>query len=176
MKMSYRILVIALAAIFFLLFYNSQIRSSKQLIENGQEVLLKLRPVDPRSLMQGDYMQLAYDADVYPVFKSEDKLTHGTAILVRGENNVATFSRLDNGAPLKPEEVKINFIKTINNQVSYGGNRYFFQEGLGNQYESAEYGIFRVSPSGQAILVGLADEGKQRIEPAKVDKADQTQP
>ncbi len=32
----------------------------QQVVENGRQVLLQLRPVDPRSLMQGDFMRLRY--------------------------------------------------------------------------------------------------------------------
>jgi len=44
---------------------NYDIWQKQQIVENGQQVLLKLRPVDPRSLMQGDFMRLRY-ADIVP--------------------------------------------------------------------------------------------------------------
>ena len=39
---------------------NYDILQKQQVVENGQQILLRLRPVDPRSLMQGDFMQLRY--------------------------------------------------------------------------------------------------------------------
>ncbi len=45
---------------------NYNIGQKQQVVENGQQVLLKLRPVDPRSLMQGDYMRLRYAETVLP--------------------------------------------------------------------------------------------------------------
>jgi len=39
---------------------NYDIWQKQQVVDNGQQVLLKLIPVDPRSLMQGDFMQLRY--------------------------------------------------------------------------------------------------------------------
>ena len=42
---------------------NYDIWQKQQVVNNGQQILLRLRPVDPRSLMQGDFMQLRY-ADI----------------------------------------------------------------------------------------------------------------
>jgi len=45
---------------------NYDIWQKQQVVENGQQILLKLRPVDPRSLMQGDFMRLRYAEIVLP--------------------------------------------------------------------------------------------------------------
>jgi uncharacterized membrane-anchored protein len=45
---------------------NYDIWQKQQIVENGQQILLKLRPVDPRSLMQGDFMRLRYADIVLP--------------------------------------------------------------------------------------------------------------
>ena len=40
--------------------FNNSILQKEELLSNGQLILLELVPVDPRSLMQGDYMRLRY--------------------------------------------------------------------------------------------------------------------
>ncbi|MEY4484068.1 MAG: hypothetical protein RL693_1520, partial [Verrucomicrobiota bacterium] len=40
---------------------NVLIFQKEQTLANGRQVFLKLAPVDPRSLMQGDYMSLRYE-------------------------------------------------------------------------------------------------------------------
>ena len=60
-----RKIVIAIALIWLgivsgILFYN------EMLIVNGQEVLLKIVPVDPRDFLRGDYVSLHYDINEMP--------------------------------------------------------------------------------------------------------------
>jgi uncharacterized membrane-anchored protein len=45
---------------------NYDIWQKQQVVENGQQILLELRPVDPRSLIQGDFMRLRYSETVFP--------------------------------------------------------------------------------------------------------------
>ena len=45
---------------------NGTILQKQAVLDAGRPVLLRLAPVDPRSLMQGDYMRLRYDRAVYP--------------------------------------------------------------------------------------------------------------
>ena len=49
--------------IFILIILNYQIYEKEDLKANGEMILLKLAPVDPRSLMQGDYMRLRFELD-----------------------------------------------------------------------------------------------------------------
>ena len=58
-------IIIAIALIWLgivsgILFYN------EMLIVNGQEVLLKIVPVDPRDFLRGDYVSLHYDINEMP--------------------------------------------------------------------------------------------------------------
>ena len=39
----------------------AMIGQRKQLLKNGEHILLKCRPVDPRSLFSGDYVELRYE-------------------------------------------------------------------------------------------------------------------
>ena len=59
MSKNYKI-VLAVNLILVLLFFTFSVIQKETLIGEGTEVLLRLAPVDPRSLMQGDYMALNY--------------------------------------------------------------------------------------------------------------------
>ncbi|TMH00918.1 MAG: hypothetical protein E6H79_16185 [Betaproteobacteria bacterium] len=54
-------LLIALSALAVLLVVNLGIGQKERLIAHGQAVFVALAPVDPRSLMQGDYMRLNFN-------------------------------------------------------------------------------------------------------------------
>ena len=56
----YRSIIILLNLVFLLIYFNHSIARKEALLKDGQLVLLELAPVDPRSLMQGDYMALRY--------------------------------------------------------------------------------------------------------------------
>lgn len=56
--------VLALVQIGFLAWI---IASRAAILRNGQEVLLKVEPVDPRDLLRGDYVSLGYDISAVPV-------------------------------------------------------------------------------------------------------------
>ena len=56
--------VLALAQIGFL---GWMVAGRAALLRNGQEVLLKVEPVDPRDLLRGDYVRLGYEISRLPV-------------------------------------------------------------------------------------------------------------
>ena len=48
-------------------------------------------------------------------------------------------------------------------RVNLGAKAYFFQEGEAARYQPARFGELRVSPGGDAVLVGLCDATGQRL-------------
>lgn len=47
-------------------FLSWNIAGRAAVLRNGQEVLLKVQPVDPRDLLRGDYVRLGYDISTVP--------------------------------------------------------------------------------------------------------------
>ena len=147
-----RALAVAGAAI-VLAAVNYSIAGKESVIRDGDVVYLELAPVDPRSLMQGDYMALRFRlAD-----EIESARTRGlpqetrSAGLQLDERRVATLA---SGAG----EAQIDF-KIRSGRVWLGTNAYFFAEGSAERYERARFGVFRLrAADGEAVLVGLADE------------------
>jgi len=141
---------------------NYTIRDRQQVVESGQPILLELRPVDPRSLMQGDYMTLRYAEPLFPNAEARGTLPRRGAFIVKLDaDSVATYSRLDDGASLATDEVRLKY-KLLDERgaIRLGAESFFFEEGQASVYDSARYGVLHVDAAGNSVLVGLADDGK----------------
>lgn len=136
---------------------NYTIYSREQLLHDGQIVLLELAPVDPRSLMQGDYMALdfAINRTAFSTVPTEG-LKDGNLVVSLDKNSVAQFKRFADNTPVSDDEVLLRY-RIRDDQPKFATNAYFFQEGTSEQYVSARYGEFRVSDSGDMILTKLRD-------------------
>ena len=131
---------------------------------NGTVVRLALSPVDPRSRLQGDYMQIRYafseeiaQDTTLPwrgrlLFRLDDQLV-GEMIGVEGRDETNAT-----GA------IALNYRKT-RWDVSVGAGTFFFQEGHAEYYEDAAFGELRVDRWGSAMLVALLDSSLNRLEP-----------
>lgn len=158
-----KVLAIAAGA-FVLVVVNWAILGHEQLLKSGQIALLELAPVDPRSLMQGDYMALRFKVSDQAFGRWPDvkKTKEGCLVVKLDEHNVASFVRFDNGTPLVPGE-KILRYRIRGEQLKFATNAYFFQEGRAHDYDHARYGEFRVAPSGELLLAHLVDEKYERL-------------
>ena len=144
---------------------NTTIWQRQQTADHGRPVLLELRPVDPRSLIQGDYMALAYAESVFPAPAERSALPRrGSFIVTLDADSVATFARLDSGGPLAANEARIKY-KLIDRLggIRLGAESFFFEEGQADRFAAAEYGVLHVDGAGNSVLVGLADENAQLI-------------
>lgn len=137
---------------------NFSIWRTEQALANGQEVILQLAPVDPRSLMQGDYMALNFAmGEQIRGLLATDKPITGHAVIKQDAQGVAQLVRLDDGQQLQDGEQLLEF-RYREHRIQFATNAFFFQEGTGDSYEAARYGLFRVSPDGKPLLTHLLDE------------------
>lgn len=144
---------------------NRDILAKRQIVAEGRLVLLEIQPVDPRSLLQGDYMALRYAEQVMP---AQDMITalprSGTAVVALDRNGVARFVRLDDDSPLAANEQRLRFKHARDSgTLQYGAESFFFQEGDDDLYGNAKYGVLRVDAEGKSILVGLADASRNML-------------
>ncbi len=155
-----RLLIIVMAVI-VLAMVNFEIYKKEQLLAEGTTVLLELAPVDPRSLMQGDYMILAYSIAREHIKVEQD----GYFVIERDSKQVAKFKRIDDKeTPLQSEEMLLRFRKR-GHSIRLGAESFFFQEGHAKYYNKARYGELRVSSSGESVLIGLRDAALKRLGP-----------
>jgi uncharacterized membrane-anchored protein len=149
---------------------NWDIAQKRTVIANGQVLLLELRPADPRSLFQGDYMRLALADATMPSEPIIDDLPYrGTVILALDENRVGRFARLDDGSPLNPSELRVQYRRHAEwgrGRLDYGAQSFFFQEEDGPRYQSARYAMLRVAQDGGTVLTDLAGEDRAAIKPS----------
>src|SRR5688500_12191582 len=109
-----------------LVLVNLAILEKERTLADGRVVLLELAPVDPRSLMQGDYMALRFRAAT-DASLGEDR-RDGHLIVKVDSRGVGTFVRRDNGQPLAVDEVRLRY-RVRNDQVRFATNAFFFEEG-----------------------------------------------
>ncbi len=158
-------IIILVNLVLLLGYFNWSILAKENTLADGQFVLLELAPVDPRSLMQGDYMRLRYAIANIPNNR-KDLSKRGYCIVKADSNGVAQLIRYqDKLYPLNENEQPIRYFSGKNrfDRISLGAGSFFFEEGTGKRYESAKFGGLKVDKEGNSILTGLYDEERKLI-------------
>ncbi|GLR88729.1 GDYXXLXY domain-containing protein [Bradyrhizobium iriomotense] len=159
-----------------------------QILRDGAEIALQTRPVDPRDLLRGDYVRLAYDISEVPSGPLQDQPA--------GARNPIVFVKLtpDRDGLYKAVSVHAKAVPVtspevlIRGRVTYGTNcgpdsrafctalrinynleRYFVPEGEGLKLEQARDRrkltvVAAVTPSGRAAIKRLLVDGKPAYE------------
>ncbi len=161
---------IFLALIAILILINFSIYQKEQHLAHGTVVCLRLAPVDPRSLMQGDYMALRFG--LTDTLKKDlarggfsDK-TDGRILLQVERNCTATYVAPFIGQMFQPGQIFLRY-RQRNGHVKIATNAFFFQEGTGQYYTKARYGVFRVNADGEPLLTGLKDAHLRTLHPSR---------
>jgi uncharacterized membrane-anchored protein len=154
-------------ALLTLLVANVAIGQKQDLIARGKPVFMALMPVDPRALMQGDYMRLRFAAlDAHQLPLLDDLRGKRPHMVVRLDaRGVATVQRLHTAdQALAVDEMLLELTPKDGAWVVVT-DAWFFKEGQGQRWQAARFGEFRVLPDGRALLVGMADAALQPIAP-----------
>jgi len=156
---------------------NLSLYQNETVIREGQKLYVELAPVDPRSLMQGDYMALNF---AFPRHVTDELNEARTPLLRRahlvarvssdGVASVQRIATLDES--LAADEVWLPVVYK-NNRWVLVTDAYFFPEGAGKSLESARFGELRSLPDGRALLVALALENLEKIDLKRDDASDQ---
>ncbi|MBR9923966.1 GDYXXLXY domain-containing protein [Vreelandella venusta] len=168
-----RWIVIATTAV-VLAVVNWAIWQKEHHLAEGEIVYLELAPVDPRSLMQGDYMVLSFAlANRIRMQRAIDRheeaggnvmptAANGRVIVRLDEASIAHFQRLDDGTPLGDDERRLRY-RLRNGNVRFATDAFFFQEGHAERFEPARYGQFRANEQGELLLEALYDASLNRL-------------
>ena len=132
----------------------------EQTLHDGELVLLRLAPVDPRSLMQGDYMSLRFTIDAQ--LAALPDVLPGYLYVQLGDGKRGVFAGAGKQLATQPGLVSMR-IRQGQHGPSLGPNAFFFQEGTASLYENARWGGFRVARNGTALLTSLYDEDLQLL-------------
>lgn len=147
-------------------------------LAHGAVVILRIAPLDPRSLMQGDYMELDFDVtrpleralrEKYDDWYEDDFIRRmprsGLAVFALDENRVASFKRLADGeAALATGEILMKY-RLRADQVQLASGAFFFQEGHGAFYDRAVYAELRLDDNGNPLIVNLLNQDFEVIKP-----------
>lgn len=163
---------------------NQGIVQRERILSDGRVLLLELAPVDPRSLMQGDYMALRFAAadDIRKaldpewssggtaaslrrmgiVGNSRDVSHDGYAVFALADG-VGRFVRIQSAArPVAAGEIAVRY-RERGSDMRIASNAWFFPEGQGERYAPAKYGELRVDADGTALLVGMRGEDRKPL-------------
>jgi len=155
LSMPVRLIVLAVTTIAILAVVNHQIVQKELILTDGDTVLLRLAPRDPRSLLQGDYMALRYAmADAVAGAAQRAQVNDGLIVIELAENGEATFVGLYGGEQLSRNQQILRFRKR-GDSVRLASDAFFFQEGQWETYRDAVFGELKVSDEGEAVLIGL---------------------
>ncbi|MDQ7734159.1 GDYXXLXY domain-containing protein [Halomonas sp. SpR1] len=164
--------IVLIATVVVLAVVNGAIWQKERHLAEGEIVYLELAPVDPRSLIQGDYMALnfALANQIHSALLQQEavlqdelqKASNGYVVVRLDEQRIGHFQRLDEGTSLADDERQLRY-RVRNGQVRFATDAFFFQEGHGERYEAARYGQFRVNGQGEPLLVALYDDELNRL-------------
>lgn len=164
-------LVIAMLSIVFFL---GLILKNEQHLKQSDSIYIRLAPVDPRSLIQGDYMVLNYDLSFWGLPEQNYQTDIPTNdIVIKNKSSVIAYVALDD----RRRVVKTSFdqrllekypssshrivLKNSDNRLDRlypASNSFLFTEGLAECYQAAQYAEFKVDEKGNAILASLRGE------------------
>ncbi|WP_101776071.1 GDYXXLXY domain-containing protein [Pasteurella oralis] len=159
-----RVMLTAITALAIGLTTSYSIHKYEDVLTTGESIILKTAPVDPRSLMQGDYMSLNYEIlqDIRNAWYEDppEGASFVYALLKRDELGITTLCRLQKDIPTNFEGCTPDIYLPIN--VAQWWPRlpsqdYFFAEGKGEYYAQAEYAEYRFK-NGKALLFQLLDK------------------
>ncbi len=148
-------------AVLVLVTVNLLILQKEALIREGRPVFVQLAPVDPRSLMQGDYMQLAYalpgtdrwSRSGVPLWGERRRV----AVQLDERGIVRSSKVLAAGEAVPPGMLPVE-LTPADGGWTLVSNAWYFKEGTQARWTPARYGEFRLMPDGRALLVNLVGE------------------
>lgn len=164
--MRIRAIILWLIALLVLVSVNVSVIQREGLATSGELIYLELVPVDPRSLIQGDYMRLRYAISR----ELEERIpfgTKGTLIVSLDPDSIGRFDRFESSqTPLAANEVRMKY-HWRGSSIYIGPESFFFQEGHASYYFDARYAELRVSETGDVLLIGLRDENLVSLRPSE---------
>ena len=149
------------------------------LIKGGQEVVLNIIPVDPRSLFRGDYVILSYDISQLDLAKlaGDDTFKRNEFVYVtlardaQGNWAASRLSTTIQESRNENEAVIRGKVRYSGKQlrVKYGIESYFVEEGEGKRLQNLVRdkklaALIAIGPDGEAAIKGLMIDGKLQYE------------
>ncbi|WP_347016461.1 GDYXXLXY domain-containing protein [Acinetobacter seifertii] len=161
-------------AIVTVLVFTGLVAKNEWHLHQSKSIFIKLKPVDPRSILQGDYMALAYELNLQSLKSPSGSEGNALDQVIFNHANIPAKVILDSQNRVIRTILDTNnssagqslILKNPENrlQALYPASRSFlFAEGLAHCYEKAKYAEFKVNIKGEAILFDLRGEKLQSL-------------
>jgi len=132
-------------------------------LETGKSIILKIVPVDPRSLMQGDYVNLNYSISDINIDFEASLRPFVRVVIHPNRKGVYNYKSLYSKNMTLDEKDVIIKGTPYGDSIFYGIEHFFVPEGTGRAVErNADYALVKVSAGGNAMLVKLLTEDDLR--------------
>ncbi|MCR9142738.1 MAG: GDYXXLXY domain-containing protein [bacterium] len=178
----------SLGLLLFAIFYIYSVVQQERKIASSAVLVLEFRPRDPRSLVQGDYMnmQLALEREISV---RDSCIRHGNYNPSGVAKNRTGFARLKQREPEAGETEDVfvldEFVERLpprqnarapviayrsrNCLITIGSGNFFFQEGSGGRFQAAQFVRVRLADDGSVYAEELLDENMRRIEARELE-------
>lgn len=144
---------------------NLQILEKEALIADGRRIYVELVPVDPRSLVQGDFMRLRFPVPgAVDRARSHLSWTRPRVVARIDDRGVATLQRIHSADSSLAEDELLIELTPKDGRWTLVTDAWFFREGEAQRWQAARFGEFRVDADGTALLVGMADAELRAID------------
>ena len=157
MKFAYLVLLVLTGGV--LTSVNMKMMQYNAVLNEGESVILEIEPIDPRSLLQGDYMVLNYTI-LNNIERQDDFPKKFYALIQRNEQGIVDICRMSDTVPTDFSGCAPNVylpLKTDGWQTRLPSQDYFFPSGKEKYYSTAAYAEYRFK-DGVLLLARLLDE------------------
>lgn len=131
-------------------------------LRTGTDVVLQTVPVDPRSLLQGDYAILDYEIAQLPSFMQDEPVGQTIYVFLKEGRYIWTAERYDWSPRFAEGKVYIKGRVDRPGHLDFGIGTYFVPEGTGHIIEGAQNVkvVVNVDADGSAIIKEVLVDGE----------------
>ncbi|MBP8063489.1 MAG: GDYXXLXY domain-containing protein [Acinetobacter sp.] len=175
---------------FSILIFVGLILKHENHLANSQSIFVELAPIDPRSILQGDYMILNYELyfdtniddgteasseavndlqnwKILALDKHIQNHAHPLSYVLLDEQRRVIQTRFDDNFIKADSQTSLRLVlKNPSNQLQNlypAANSFMFAEGLEPCYNKAKYAEIKVKENGLALLVDLVDQNLKSL-------------
>ena len=169
-------------AVVSLIIFNLLILKNEHHLKNHPSIFIELQPVDPRSLIQGDYMVLNYNLKLDESLSRRLPISsyHQSSLLsyiVLDQNRVVTKTLFSLQQPaVTAQKLRLKNPDNSPDSLYPAANSFLFAEGLADCYNNARYAEFKVDIDGNALLASLRGKNLQPLNCEQQAKWQQANP
>ncbi len=150
-------------------------------LTTGDSIYVKLSPLDPRSLIQGDYMALNYELFFINLEAADKDWEINKTSLTRNQRHIynqaritiwvetdqqgrITKSAFDANDLVHPRPLIVKNPSNYMRSLYPAANSFLFAEGLAQCYQRATYAHLKVNNKGAPILMELVNDDLQSLD------------